>query len=52
MPVCIDVMVLSSACEVSCNGAGGCGMSDVHIYIYMLESVVERTQPWGTPVMN
>ena len=37
--LCVDVMVMPSAYEVSCSGAGGCGMSDV----YMLKSVGKRT---------
>ena len=44
--VCIDVMVMSSAYEVSCSG--GCGMSDV----YMLKMVGERTPPLETPVLD
>ena len=39
--VFIDVMVMVSAYEVSCSGAGGCGMFDM----YMLKSVGERTPP-------
>ena len=44
--VCIDVMVMSSAGEVTYTGA--CGMSDV----YRLNNMVERKPPWGTPVLN
>lgn len=40
--VCI---VMSSAYIVILMSLGGCGMSDV----YMLNSVGERTPPWGTP---
>ena len=39
--LCVDVMEMSSAYEVSCSGAGSCGISDV----YVLRSVHERTPP-------
>ena len=41
--VCVYVMVMVFAYEVSCSGDGDCGMSDV----YVLKSVGERT-----PVLN
>ena len=39
---CVDVIA------ASCYGACGCSMPDV----YVLKGVCERTQPWGTPVLN
>ena len=39
---------MSSAYEVSCCGAGGCGMPDM----YMLKSVGKRKPPLGIPVLN
>ena len=28
--MCVDIMVKSTVYEVTCSGAGGCGMSDVY----------------------
>ena len=39
--MCADVMVMSSTYEVSCSGAGGCGLTDVN----MLKNVSERAPP-------
>ena len=39
--VCVDVIVMSSAYELSFSDTGGCAMSDV----YMLKSVGKRTPP-------
>ena len=38
---CVNVMVMSSADEVSCSDPGGCGLSDV----YMFNIMGERTPP-------
>ena len=46
--VSVDVMVMSSAYDASCSGASGCGRFNA----YMLNSMGERTPPWGTPVLN
>ena len=48
MPLCVDVMVMSSAYVVSFTGACGVGVSDV----YMLKSVGDRTPLCGTPFLN
>ena len=42
---CGAVIVMSSACVVSCTEYGGSGMSEV----YMVKSMDERTPPCGTP---
>ena len=34
--VCVHVMVMLPANEVSCSGADGCGMSDVYMLICVL----------------
>ena len=47
-PLCIDVMVISSAYVVSFTGACGVRVS----YVYMLKSVGDWTPPYGTPVLN
>ena len=48
LSMCVDGMVVQSAYSVSCSGACGVGMS----YVYMLNSVGDRTPPCGTPVLN
>ena len=48
MPLCVDVMVMSSAKVGSFTGGCGVGVSDVH----MLKSVGDRTPPCGTPFLN
>ena len=35
--VCVDVMVMLSACEVMYSDAGGCGISDVYCVYYVEE---------------
>ena len=46
--LCVDVMVISSAYVVSFTDACGVGVS----YVYMLNSVCDRTPPCGTPVVK
>ena len=46
--VCVNIMAISSAYEVSCSGDDGCGMCNM----YMLKSVGDRTPLLGTPVLN
>ena len=45
MSLCVDVMVMSSAYDVSFTGVG---VSDV----YMLKSLGDRTPLCGTPFLN
>ena len=45
--LCMDIIVTSSACEVIMSMCGGSsGMS----CMYKLNSVGDRTEPWGTPL--
>ena len=48
MPLCIDIMVMSSVYIASFTGTCGVGVSDV----YMVNTVCDRTPPRGTPVLN
>ena len=48
MLVCVDVIVMSSAYNITCTGAVGVGISAV----WMLNRVGDRTPPWGTPVLT
>ena len=48
MPLCVDLMVMSSAYVVSFTGACGVGVGDV----YMLTNVSDRTPPCEILVLN